>query len=307
MNFKQLFSNKKTIHLLYLSLITLVLVTKLQCNSNNNQFTTKSLINKLENNNHNITKKNSRVLGLIERKGRNIPSLFMDDYLKATKIVTISQELNKILDQFKISLLTDFEKNTFLTNKNILLNSLNKYKDSLLTFSQEDKIYKNDILNKIKHLNLDEVFVEKNSIKPESNNQINKLEIAARISLVQYDISIITQELLLNLSGLNHNDFLSFKSYRAIVVPQKTACLEGENFKGRIVLGRVDVNTKPNKVILNGQEIDKKNFKDDGVVLNFPVGKIGENELKGQFIFMENGYPVTVPIESSYFVLSNSK
>lgn len=70
---------------MYLSLITLILVTKLQCNSNNNQFTTKSLINKLENNNHNIAKKNSKILGLLERKGRNTPSQFMDDYLIINK------------------------------------------------------------------------------------------------------------------------------------------------------------------------------------------------------------------------------
>jgi gliding motility-associated protein GldM len=88
-----------------------------------------------------------------------------------------------------------------------------------------------------------------------------------------------------------------------MVIPEKSAFFSGENFKGRIVLGRVDDSTKPNSVLLNGSEVDKKNFKDGGVVLDFPAGAVGERDLKGKFIFLENGKPVEVAIESSYAVV----
>ena len=45
-------------------------------------------------------------------------------------------------------------------------------------------------------------------------------------------------------------------------------------------------------------------IRDGGAVLNFPAGNVGENEIKGKFIFMENGEPVEIPIESSYAVVA---
>lgn len=101
--------------------------------------------------------------------------------------------------------------------------------------------------------------------------------------------------------------FYHLKATIAIVVPQKTAYLEGKNFKGILAIGRIDNTIKPTKIIINNKTINQNLIHGSTVELNFPVEKIGKNELKGQFIFMENGYPVTVPIESSYFVLSNSK
>ena len=38
--------------------------------------------------------------------------------------------------------------------------------------------------------------------------------------------------------------------------------------------------------------------------LDFPAGNVGENEIKGKFIFMENGKPVEIPVETSYAVVA---
>ena len=125
----------------------------------------------------------------------------------------------------------------------------------------------------------------------------------AKVSSMQSDIKALESEILSGLLSGKQASQLSFNNYRAIVVPEKTAFFNGENFKGRIVLGRVDASTKPNKVILNGTEVDAKNFKDGGVVLDFPAGAVGDRDLKGKFIFLENGKPVEVAIESSYAVI----
>lgn len=125
----------------------------------------------------------------------------------------------------------------------------------------------------------------------------------AKVSSLQGAVKALESEVLSGLLSGQQQSQLSFSNYRAIVVPEKTAFFSGENFKGRIVLGRVDASTKPNKVILNGKEVDPKNFKDGGVVLDFPAGAVGDRELKGKFIFLENGKPVEVAIENSYAVI----
>ena len=125
----------------------------------------------------------------------------------------------------------------------------------------------------------------------------------AKLSSMQSDVKALESDVLSRLLSGQQESALSFSNYRAIVVPEKTAFFSGENFKGRIVLGRVDASTKPNSVTLNGNEVDKKNFKDGGVVLDFPAGAVGERDLKGKFVFLENGKPVEVAIESSYAVV----
>ena len=47
----------------------------------------------------------------------------------------------------------------------------------------------------------------------------------------------------------------------------------------------------------------KKNFKDGGVILDFPAGAVGERELKGEFVFLEDGKEVKVGIQSAYAVV----
>jgi gliding motility-associated protein GldM len=125
----------------------------------------------------------------------------------------------------------------------------------------------------------------------------------AKVSSMQSDVKSLESDVLSRLLSGKQDEALSFSNYRAIVIPEKTAFFSGENFKGRIVLGRVDDSTKPNSVSLNGTEVDKKNFKDGGVVLDFPAGAVGERDLKGKFVFLENGKPVEVAIESSYAVV----
>ena len=125
----------------------------------------------------------------------------------------------------------------------------------------------------------------------------------AKLSAMQSDVKSLESEVLSRLLSGKQEEALSFSNYRAIVIPEKTAFFSGENFKGRVVLGRVDDSTKPNSVELNGTQVDKKNFKDGGVVLDFPAGAVGERDLKGKFVFLENGKPVEVAIESSYAVV----
>jgi gliding motility-associated protein GldM len=118
-----------------------------------------------------------------------------------------------------------------------------------------------------------------------------------KLTQVQADIKTTESQILGSmLQGQMASD-VSMKNYEAILIPKTPATLQGGNFEGKIVLGRYDGTLKPTRVEINGREIT--DIRDGGAVLNFPAGNVGENEIKGKFIFMENGVPVEIPIESS--------
>jgi len=96
---------------------------------------------------------------------------------------------------------------------------------------------------------------------------------------------------------------ISGNTYKTILIPEKSAFFQGENFKGKLVLGRYDATLKPSEVIVNGVSINKTAFQDGGAMLDFPAGSVGEREVKGKFVFIQDGKPVEIPIETSYAVI----
>ncbi len=122
------------------------------------------------------------------------------------------------------------------------------------------------------------------------------------LSQIQADIKTTEAEMLSAMVQGQLESDVSMSNYTTILVPETSATLQGSNFKGKIVLGRYDASLKPSKVIINGKEVT--NIKNGGAVLDFPAGNVGENEIKGKFVFKENGEDVEIPINSTYAVVA---
>ncbi|MCB0474920.1 MAG: gliding motility protein GldM, partial [Flavobacteriaceae bacterium] len=122
------------------------------------------------------------------------------------------------------------------------------------------------------------------------------------LTQMQADIKATEAEMLSAMVQGQLESDVSMKNYTTILLPETPATLQGANFKGRIVLGRYDASLKPSKVIVNGKEVT--NIKDGAAILDFPSGNVGENEVKGEFVFKENGEDVVIPIQSSYAVVA---
>jgi len=118
---------------------------------------------------------------------------------------------------------------------------------------------------------------------------------------MENDIKLTSYEVLNFMLGGQLESDVSMSNYKTILIPEKSAFFQGENFKGKIVLGRYDASLKPEKVVVNGNEITK--IEDGGAILDFPAGAVGERDVKGKFIFIENGQPVEIEISSSYAVI----
>jgi gliding motility-associated protein GldM len=125
------------------------------------------------------------------------------------------------------------------------------------------------------------------------------------LTALKTDVKITNAEIFNSILGgqLEADAGISNSTYRTILIPEKSAFFQGENFKGTLVLGRYDATLKPSEVIVNGKEINKAAFKDGGVQLDFPAGSVGEVDVKGKFVFIQDGKPVEIPISSSYAVI----
>ncbi|MEN8186926.1 MAG: gliding motility protein GldM [Bacteroidota bacterium] len=123
-----------------------------------------------------------------------------------------------------------------------------------------------------------------------------------KLTQIQADVKTTESEILAAMLQGQLTSDVSMSNYNTILIPKTPATIQGNNFQGKIVLGRYDATLKPEKVIVNGKEIT--NIQDGGAVLDFPAGNVGENEIKGKFIFKEGGKFVEIPIETSYAVVA---
>ncbi|MGB2273078.1 MAG: gliding motility protein GldM [Flavicella sp.] len=123
------------------------------------------------------------------------------------------------------------------------------------------------------------------------------------LSVIQSDIRNTEKEIYSSLLGkqLEADAGISANTYSAIVIPSKPAYFSGEQFEGKIVLGRYDASLLPDKVMVNGRE--EKGRENGAAVVKFKTGNIGENAIKGNFIFKQDGKNIEIPINSSYMVI----
>lgn len=121
------------------------------------------------------------------------------------------------------------------------------------------------------------------------------------LTSMKTDIKMTNSEIYEMVLGGQLESDVSMSNYKTILIPEKSAFFQGENFKGKIVLGRYDASLKPSEVVVNGKDIST--IKDGGAMLDFPAGAVGEREVKGKFVFIENGEPVEIEINETYAVI----
>lgn len=89
----------------------------------------------------------------------------------------------------------------------------------------------------------------------------------------------------------------SYSNYQAIVVLEKNAYFQGENVKGKVVLGRYDENTKPTSFQGPGR------LENGQAVISLTAGGVGEQSINGSFTFLEDGKTIPLPFKGNYVVV----
>jgi gliding motility-associated protein GldM len=89
----------------------------------------------------------------------------------------------------------------------------------------------------------------------------------------------------------------SYSNYQAIVVLDKNAYFQGEKVTGKVVLGRYDENTKPTSFQGPGQIVNGQ------AVISLTAGGVGEQDINGQFTFLEDGKNIPLKFSGKYVVV----
>jgi len=124
-----------------------------------------------------------------------------------------------------------------------------------------------------------------------------------KMTQLQADVKTTESEILSSMLAGKLKVEASLTNFDAIVVPDKTAFFNGENFTGRIILGKNDKTLKAHKVIINGQELSAEAMQAGQTMLDFPAGAVGERDIEGEFQFKEGDSIITIPVKSTYAVV----
>ncbi len=121
----------------------------------------------------------------------------------------------------------------------------------------------------------------------------------AKLTAWQNDVRKAEFDSYNNLLGGAAVEAASMKNYTALVVLEKSAYFQGEVVKGKVVLGRYDENTKPTSF----QGPGKINPSTGQAEISMTAGSIGEQNINGQFTFVEGGQTVPLKFEGKYVVI----
>ncbi len=121
--------------------------------------------------------------------------------------------------------------------------------------------------------------------------------------VIQADIRGVENDVLSNLISSQQKLDLNISNYEPMVMFEKAAYFPGEKLSGKIVLGKNDPTLKAEKVTLNGRAVSEANIKAGQVIINQSAGSVGDKTLKGEFVFIQDGKEVILPIKGGYTVI----
>ena len=275
--------------------------------------------------NQNATERNNRAYQDLEMKAIEQKDKYADEKEKADKIKELSASYFDYIENLKeqMKATVDDPKDYETMDKGTFLDDLffkgddGKYTEAGQEFLDRINNYRDGVVGLIKDdfpKLAEDVQKRFSTAKVKDREGIERFWLdynykgfpliasLTKFTQIQADVKTTETDVLSAMLQGQLTSDVSMSNYNAILIPKTPATLAGSNFQGKIVLGRYDATLKPTKVIVNGKEIT--NIKDGGAILDFPAGNVGENVIKGKFIFMENGKPVEIPIEQTYHVVA---
>ncbi|SHI90465.1 protein involved in gliding motility GldM [Mesonia phycicola] len=307
---------QKMVNLMYL-----VFIAMMALNMSKEVLTAFGLINEsLVEANENATQRNTAFMAGLAEKAVEQPKTYVPLQEKAKQVQTISSKLNNYVATLKEGGLATVED---ASNYELMDNSSyydEKFYQSKVTkegaeFVAEVDNYRDQMIALLGE-NYPEIIAEvkdKFSTDKVTNSKGEKIDwiyynfvgyplVASitKFTQMQNSIKTIENEIFSKMLQGEQASQLSMSNYEAIVVPTKTAFFSGEQFEGKVVLGRFDNTLTFDKVIVNEKELENQTGQ---VELKFPAGNVGQQDITGELQFKEGDSIVSIPIKSSYTVI----
>ncbi|MDR6300226.1 type IX secretion system motor protein PorM/GldM [Mesonia maritima] len=313
---------QKMINLMYL-----VFIAMMALNMSKEVLTAFGMINEdLAEANENAEQRNASFMAGLAEKATEQPKVYKPLQQKAQEVQKISSELNNYIAGLKQGALEteddpeDYEAmdksgyfdELFYQSKitdegQKFINEMDEYRNQMIALlgTLEGPQYR-QIEATVKEKFKTEEVVDGEGVKKEWINYhfIGYPLIASLTKLTQWqnNIKTVENQLLSAMMQGEQASQLSMSKYQAIVIPDKTAFFSGENFKGKVVLGRFDDQLSFDKVMINGNDVSDAGSTGT-VQLDFPAGNVGEQNITGELQFKEGDSIVKIPVKTSYAVI----
>ncbi|QED38030.1 gliding motility protein GldM [Antarcticibacterium arcticum] len=311
---------QKMINLMYL-----VFIAMLALNMSKEVLTAFGLLNeKLTESNQTTTQRNAAFMAGLDAKVEEQPAKYAPLKEKAVRVDELSTNFNNYIETLKADLtakqddLQDYEtmdrsdqldEMFFTGGKNTVkgdefMQQITAYREGVVDLIKNEQGLES-IASKVQNEFATEPVEDRAGItKPWLEYHYQGYPLIAsltKLTQLQADVKNTQGEILSAMLSGQLQSEVSLTNYEAIVIPNKTAFFSGENFQGRVVLGRVDNTLQFDKVTINGKEVSSA--RAGQIDLNFPAGNVGEQEIKGELQFKEGDSIISIPINSSYAVI----
>lgn len=311
---------QKMINLMYL-----VFIAMLAMNMSKEVLSAFGLMNeKFESANAASTQNNQSLLMSLDTKAAEAKGDFVAAAATAHKVEVITKEFDAYVATLKTDVLKGFTVDTetgklpyenmdkgdnidnwfigegYTKKGSEIIAKIEKYKADMKTALGSDKKYAaivSEVENKFSVAD----------VKDKDGNKIKYLSYhfkgfpavasVAKLSAWQNDVKKAEADVYNSALGKAAVEAASYSNYQAIVVLEKNAYFQGENVKGKVVLGRYDENTKPTSFQGPGR------LENGQAVISLTAGGVGEQNINGQFTFLEDGKTIPLKFEGKYVVV----
>ena len=315
---------QKMINLMYL-----VFIAMLALNMSKEVLSAFGLMNEqFEGSNVEATKSNKDLYDALALKASEASAQYGSAKQIADKVKTISADFNAYLESLKTDITKDIEKDAngklpyeamdkgdkideqwfegdgYSKKGKEIVAAFDKYKaDMKAAFGAESNKYRSIIADIEKKFNTADVKDGEGVTKKYLDYHYKGFPSIAsltKLSALQNNVKTIEANIYNVALGKAALDATSMNKYKAIVVTDKSAFFSGEAVTGKVVLGRYDDATVPTRVSVSGGNVEMKSGQ-----ANFKIsaGGVGEQDIKGEFVFLEDGKEVKIPIEGNYVVV----
>ena len=309
---------QKMINLMYL-----VFIAMLAMNMSKEVLSAFGFMNeKLVESNSTASIKNNKTLANLATKAQEQPEKYEQLSKIANNVNQLSQDFTAYLETKKELFLVDqedpnnyeamdqanvvdehfFKNDKFTIEGQEFLDNINGYRNAIVQLLGENSPLRDVINNRF---DTSDQKIE-DGTQPWLNNRYEGFPLISTITnltSMQMDVKTTESEIYSSLLGGQLESDVSLTNYEAIVVADKTAFFQGEKFTGKIYLGKKDPTLKADLVEIGGDVLPAASIQAGQVLLDFPAGNVGEHDIKGKFVFTENGAKVEIPITSSYAVI----
>lgn len=303
----------------------LVFIAMLALNMSKEVLSAFGLMNeRIESSNVKATDRNDKFMQGLAAKVDEQPEKYRPLKAQADQISALSTEFNTFVENVKAEMKASvsdpskyeiMDKEVFLDEKwfvggkltedgQAFVDHIAKYKDGVINvLGDTNKDIQADIVDKF---STNDVKDSEGITKSWMDYHFKGFPLIAsltKLTQMQADVKTIESEVLSTMLEGQLKIEASLTNFQAIVVPDKTAFFNGENFKGKVILGKNDPTLRADKVVINGQELPADALQAGQAVLDFPAGAVGEREITGEFQFIEDGETITIPVQSTYAVV----